>query len=72
MIDTQIEALARDICDTYYLTVDPDNIMVDAFGKITEKTRDHWRRQAELLIKKGWANDNSTARRTRKVTRSRW
>lgn len=50
----RIEDLARDLCDTYYLTVDPARPMTDAFDKITEPTRVHWRAQAALLIEKGW------------------
>lgn len=71
----EVETLARDICDTYYLTVDPNNIMADAFGKITEKTRSHWRAQAALLIEKGWTNGtaaDSTRPRTGKIHKSRW
>lgn len=49
-----MEAMARDLCDTYYLTVDPDRPMVDAYDKITEATRDHWRAQADVLLAKGW------------------
>jgi DNA-binding transcriptional regulator PaaX len=71
MIETRIETLARDLCDTYYLSVDPWRRMTDAYSKISEKTREHWRAQAELLLQRGWANDARTARRTRKVTRSR-
>lgn len=70
----EVETLARDICDTYYLTVDPNNIMFDAFGKITEKTRNHWRAQAALLIEKGWTNGTADAPRPspRKIHKSRW
>lgn len=49
-----IEQLARDLCDTYYLTVDPKNKMSDAYSKVSEKTREHWRAQAALLIERGW------------------
>jgi hypothetical protein len=66
-----LETLAKELCDTYYLTVDPNNIMVDAFGKITEKTRSHWRAQAALLIERGWTNDDNTTRRTREIPRVR-
>ncbi len=54
--EVDVEDLARDICDTYYLTVDPrpERMMGDAYSKITEKTREHWRAQAALLLEKGW------------------
>jgi hypothetical protein len=61
MIDVHVESLARDLCDTYYLTVDVRNPMREAFSKITEKTRDHWRAQAGMLIEKGWTNARDTA-----------
>ena len=48
------EAMARELCDTYYLTVDPKRPMSDAFDKISEKTRNHWRAQAILLRMLGW------------------
>lgn len=53
---SRVEGLARELCDTYYLTVDPrpERKMTDAYTKITEKTRDHWRAQASLLIERGW------------------
>jgi hypothetical protein len=48
-VDEEIEVLARELCDTYYLTVDPDRQMSDAYDKITEATRVHWRAQARLM-----------------------
>jgi hypothetical protein len=77
--DDAVETLARELCDTYYLTVDPNNIMADAFGKITEKTRSHWRAQAALLIERGWikhddfnARANRDQARVRTGHKSRW
>lgn len=53
-VDT--EDLARDLCDTYYLTVNPrpEWMMQFAYDKISETTRVHWRAQAALLLEKGW------------------
>lgn len=53
-IEAEIEVLARELCDTYYLTVDPERKMVWAYDKISGKTRVHWRAQARLLIRRGW------------------
>lgn len=50
----QVEKLARDLCDTFYLTVDPKRPMINAYDKITEKTREHWRAQAKILMEIGW------------------
>jgi hypothetical protein len=52
--EDRVEALARDICNTYYLTVDPLRPMVNAFDKITEKTREHWRNQARAMLNLGY------------------
>jgi len=53
-VDAEIEVLARELCDTYYLTVDPDNKMRDAYDKISERTRVHWRAQARMMRSRGW------------------
>lgn len=53
-VEEQDEVLARELCDTYYLTVDPDRKMSNAYDKITEATRVHWRAQARLLRMRGW------------------
>jgi hypothetical protein len=53
-VEVNIEVLARELCDTYYLTVDPDRPMSDAYDKITEETRVHWRAQARLMRRRGW------------------
>jgi hypothetical protein len=74
----QVEHLAGALCDTYYLTVDPNNKMYNAWWKITERTREHWRAQAALLIEMGVTvnvinTDNPTDRdrkRRRPFTRS--
>jgi hypothetical protein len=69
-----IEYLAIDLCNTYYLTVDPrpERMMRDAYSKITEKTREHWRNQAAMLLGRGWTYDKRTRRSARKIARSRW
>lgn len=55
-VERNIENMARDLCDTYYLSVNtaPDMMMRDAYSKITEETRQHWRAHAVLLQQKGW------------------
>lgn len=55
-VEEEIEVLARELCDTYYLTVDPrpERKMRDAYDKITEQTRVHWRAQARLMRSRGW------------------
>lgn len=53
-LSENVEDLARDLCDTYYLTVHPHHKMCDAYSKISKKTRKHWRAQATLLLEKGW------------------
>ena len=56
-VEAEIEVLARELCDTYYLTVDPERKMSDAYDKITERTRVHWRAQARLLRMRGWKRE---------------
>ena len=56
-IKEEIEVLARELCDTYYLTVDPERTMSDAYDKITEVTRRHWRAQARMMRSRGWKRD---------------
>ena len=75
-VDEEVESLAQALCDTYYLTVNmaPEWQMWDAWLKITEKTREHWRAQAVLLIEKGWRqrdNFNDFANRAQERTRSK-
>ena len=50
----RVESLARDLCDSYYMTVDTSRPMSNAFDKISEQTRKHWRAQAVMLIEMGW------------------
>lgn len=54
LLADEVERLARDLCDSYYLTVDPERPLVNAFDKVTEKTRGHWRAQALQMMDWGW------------------
>lgn len=51
--EANVELLARELCDTYYLTVDPERMMQNAYDKISEATREHWRAQARLMMDRG-------------------
>lgn len=51
---SRVEELARELCDTWYLTVDPNRPMFNAWEKIARRTQQHWIAQADLLVARGW------------------
>jgi hypothetical protein len=49
-----VTQLAQELCDTWYLTVDPKRPMRDAWNKISLRTQQHWKAQALMLMERGW------------------